>query len=31
MGETWQPIAKDDENGGKSTQKIPELVAAALH
>ena len=30
-GETWQPIAKDDKNGGKSAKEILELVAAALH
>jgi pre-mRNA-processing factor 6 len=29
-GETWQPIAKDDKNGGKSVKEILELVAAAL-
>jgi pre-mRNA-processing factor 6 len=29
-GETWQPIAKDDKNGGKSAKEILELVAAAL-
>ncbi|KAF8483099.1 hypothetical protein F5888DRAFT_1844101 [Russula emetica] len=29
-GETWQPIAKDDKNGGKSAKEIPELVAVAL-
>ncbi|KAN0112057.1 PRP1 splicing factor, N-terminal domain containing protein [Russula decolorans] len=29
-GETWQPIAKDDKNGGKSAKEIVELVAAAL-
>jgi pre-mRNA-processing factor 6 len=28
--ETWQPIAKDDKNGGKSAKEILELVAAAL-
>jgi pre-mRNA-processing factor 6 len=29
-GETWQPIAKDDKNGGKSAKEILELVAATL-
>ena len=29
-GETWQPIGKDDKNGGKSAKEILELVAAAL-
>jgi pre-mRNA-processing factor 6 len=29
-GETWQPIAKDDKNGGKSAKEILELVTAAL-
>jgi pre-mRNA-processing factor 6 len=29
-GETWQPITKDDKNGGKSAKEIVELVAAAL-
>jgi pre-mRNA-processing factor 6 len=28
-GETWQPIAKDDKNGGNSAKEILELVAAA--
>jgi pre-mRNA-processing factor 6 len=29
-GETWQPIAMDDRNGGKSAKEILELVATAL-
>lgn len=29
-GPTWQVIAKDDKNVGKSTKEILELVAAAL-
>ncbi|KAF8483098.1 hypothetical protein F5888DRAFT_1844098 [Russula emetica] len=29
-GETWQPIAKDDKNRGKSAKEILELVAVAL-
>ncbi|KAI0057787.1 hypothetical protein BV25DRAFT_1830701 [Artomyces pyxidatus] len=29
-GRTWQPIAKDDRNRGKSPREILELVAAAL-
>jgi len=29
-GETWQPIAKDDKNRGKSVKEILELVVAAL-
>jgi pre-mRNA-processing factor 6 len=29
-GETWQLIAKDDKNGGKSAKEILELVVAAL-
>jgi len=29
-GETWQPIAKYDKNGGKSAKEILKLVAAAL-
>ncbi|KAF8271613.1 PRP1 splicing factor, N-terminal-domain-containing protein [Lactarius quietus] len=29
-GETWQAIAKDDANRGKSTRELLELVAAAL-
>jgi hypothetical protein len=30
-GDTWQLIAKDDNNGGKVWEKILELVAATLH
>ena len=30
-GPTWQQIAKDIANTGKSTREILELVAAALH
>ena len=29
-GPTWQPIAKDVANTGKSTREILELVAEAL-
>ena len=29
-GETWQPISKDDKNGGKSTKEILDLVAATF-
>jgi hypothetical protein len=29
-GETWQPIAKDDKNGGKSAKEILELVVATF-
>jgi pre-mRNA-processing factor 6 len=29
-GETWQPIAMDDRNGGKSAKEILELAATAF-
>jgi pre-mRNA-processing factor 6 len=30
-GERWQPISKDDKNGGKLAKEILELVVTALH
>ena len=29
-GETWQPIAKNDKNGGKSVEEILKLAIATL-